>query len=71
MDRQKKKLPKDYPQFIFRISAEDKKRLSALIKAVQTLYNRTRPEDEKIINKNDVIIEALERGLNQMRRNKL
>ena len=58
-----KKLPSEYPQFSFRLSKEKKREFTTLVTAVQTSRNRRRKEGDPFVNKNDVIIEALEKGL--------
>lgn len=72
MEHQKKKTPADYPQFAFRLSSNDQKeRLNKMIEAVQAIYNRgLDKETEKKINKNDIIVEALEIGLSTMKKRK-
>ncbi|MES3037160.1 MAG: hypothetical protein V4736_04560 [Bdellovibrionota bacterium] len=59
----KKKLPNDYPQMIFRISEEDKKRISQLVDKVTRLHNDNLLPHMKKIRKNDVIVDALFYGL--------
>jgi hypothetical protein len=71
MKREKKKAPADYPLFAFRISETDKDRLNKLIEEIQELYNAERAHDEKHINKNDVIVAALDKGLALLKRGKL
>jgi hypothetical protein len=68
MQREKKKTPTDYPQFAFRIKAEDKERLNRLIDEAKRRMNVGRADDEKVINKNDVIVAALALGLKQLKR---
>jgi hypothetical protein len=58
-----KKLPSEYPQFAFRLSQPKKDELSALVEKIQASRNQKRGDGEPFINKNDVIIEALEKGL--------
>lgn len=65
--RKKGKKPSDYPQFAFRISDEVKDKLNILVEEVTDLYNRHVPEGEYLFRKNDVIAEALECGLKQMK----
>ena len=65
--RKKGKKPSDYPQFAFRVSDEIKDRLSSLVEEVTDLYNKHVPDGEYLFRKNDVIAEALERGLKQMK----
>lgn len=59
--------PSDYPQFAFRLSAEEKEHLSKLIEEVTTLYNKSVGPGEYLYRKNDIIVEALEKGLKAMK----
>lgn len=61
--------PSDYPQFTFRITEELKERLNNLVEEVTNLYNRHVQEGEYVYRKNDIITEALELGLIQMKKN--
>lgn len=63
---QNKKNPSDYPQLAFRVTKANKERLNALIDQVQEELNQLRGDDDPFINKNDVIVEALEKGLKLM-----
>ncbi len=63
---QNKKGPADYPQFAFRVTKANKERLNAIIEGIQEEMNRRRGEDDPFINKNDVILAALEKGLKLM-----
>lgn len=63
-----KRLPSEYPQFAFRVSKKKKDELTVLVEAVQDKRNRRREEGAPFVNKNDVIIEALEYGLNAMKK---
>jgi len=65
---QNKKAPSEYPQMGFRVTKSDKDRLNSLIDEVQELLNRRRRDDEPFINKNDVIIRALDEGLKVIRK---
>ncbi|MGK5087034.1 hypothetical protein WDW86_05705 [Bdellovibrionota bacterium FG-2] len=62
----KKKKPSDYPIFAFRVEAQNKEDLMAMVKKVVRIRNKRVKEDEKIIRKNDVILEALASGLRAM-----
>ena len=66
--KDEKKIPSEYPQFTFRVSKEKKDELIDLIEMIQTTRNKRRSEDDPFINKNDVIIEALELGLSTMKK---
>lgn len=66
--RKQGKRPSDYPQFAFRISEELKERLNKLVEEVTELYNKQISEGEYLYRKNDIIAEALEIGLLQMKK---
>ena len=66
--RKKGKKPSDYPQFAFRISEELKKKLNLLVEEVTDLYNKQLEDGEYLYRKNDIIAEALEIGLMQMKK---
>jgi hypothetical protein len=66
--REHKKVPGDYPLLAFRVSDEVKKELTALIDQVQAYYNRALKSEQLPYKKNEIAIEALRRGLRQMRR---
>jgi hypothetical protein len=63
MKREKKAKPSDYPIFAFRISEEEKGRLNDEIERVVDHLNKSLSEDDRIWRKNEVIVEALKRGL--------
>lgn len=63
MKRQRRALPSDYPIFAFRISATDKKRLTRIISEVHEIQNKRLPSEFKRLNRNDIVIKALEIGL--------
>ena len=67
--QKKGRRPSDYPQFAFRLTAETKEHLSSMIDEVTDLYNKSVPPGEYLYRKNDIIIEALEIGLAQMKKN--
>ncbi len=67
--QKKGRRPSDYPQFAFRLTAETKERLSALVDEVTDIYNKSVSAGEYLYRKNDIIIEALEMGLKQMKKN--
>lgn len=70
MKKDQKKTPSDYPQIAFRLSSEEERNhLNSLIDEIQEAYNANRKEGEKMIRRNDVIIEALEKGLKIIRKN--
>lgn len=67
--RREGKKPSDYPQFTFRITEELKTRLNELIEEVTDIYNKKIDDGEYLYRKNDIIAEALELGLMQMKKN--
>lgn len=66
--KNEKKVPSEYPQLTFRVSKAKKNELMVQVEAVQNARNERRKPDEAFINKNDVIIEALELGLKAMKK---
>lgn len=70
MQEQRRK-PSDYPQFAFRVTAEKKDRLSEMINEVTELFNKNVSPGEYLYRKNDIIIEALEIGLKQMKKHQM
>ncbi|MGE0631248.1 MAG: hypothetical protein AB7O96_02490 [Pseudobdellovibrionaceae bacterium] len=64
----KKKRPQDYPQMAFRISKEDKKRINALAEEIVQKSNRRLSPQDKVFRKNDVLIDALYKGLLDLKR---
>lgn len=63
-----KKTPADYPQMAFRVSEEDKNRLLSLINEVHSLANSKITEDQRRVKKNELIVDALWKGLLDMKR---
>jgi hypothetical protein len=63
-----KKLPSEYPQMAFRVSEEEKLRLTNLIEDVQSLFNKRRKEGDPFFNKNDIIVRALDEGLKVLKK---
>lgn len=63
-----RKLPSEYPQFAFRLTKAKKDELTDLVEMIQTARNKRRKEGAPFINKNDVIIEALELGLKMIKK---
>lgn len=61
--------PSDYPQFAFRTTEEFKERINGLVEEVTELFNKNIQEGEYLYRKNDIIAEALELGLMQMKKN--
>lgn len=68
--RMKREKKAAYPVFAFRIPQKDKVWLDQELDRLKAIVNRDRAEDEKVINKNDVILEALKLGFIQIRQGK-
>ena len=66
-NRKTRKKPEDYPIMAIRVSEEVKKELTAMIEKVQSSYNRALKDEHVKYKKNDIVIEALRRGLRQMK----
>ena len=64
----RKKTPKDYPLFSFRLSQADKEEISDGIDELVALRNHSRSEDLKMVRRNDVIVESLKEGLQLLNR---
>jgi hypothetical protein len=56
-----------YPVYAFRISLEDLRWLKRELDAVVGVVNRRKAQDDKLIRKNDVLVEALRRGFASIR----
>ena len=67
MKRPLKKKPSDYPQFAFRINQETKAKLLTEVEAVQKLYDRGLAKNERSLNKNEILVMALEIGLQRLK----
>lgn len=63
MKSAKLKTPEDYEIFSFRTTKAEKDQLNAAIDEVVKLYNKNRDDNKRVIRKNDVIMEAIEKGL--------
>lgn len=70
MKPKKLKTPDDYEIFSFRTTKAEKDQLNAAIDEVVTLYDNNRDSDKRVIRKNDVIMEALQKGLNLIKQRK-
>jgi hypothetical protein len=72
MERKRKKVPSDYPQFSFRLTtAKEKDDLVTSINAIRNLYNEEiDKKTERKFNLNDIIMEALRIGLSEMKKRK-
>lgn len=69
MKQERKKSPKDYPQFSFRVAETEKVEIQRLVEEVCTLYNRDKTEADYVVRKNDVLVEALLKGLKELKQN--
>jgi hypothetical protein len=65
--KKKSSSTKDYPLFAFRLSEEAKKRLMTQVNEVTNLLNSKVKEDEYRYRKNDIIVNALEKGLKSLK----
>lgn len=70
MKNTKKMCPADYPTFIFRVSKTDKATLVSAIGKALRIVRSNQNEDEKLHNKNDVIVEALKIGIKAIEKRK-
>jgi hypothetical protein len=61
--KERKKKPSDYPRFAFRVSKAQKDSLTGLINELESLSNASLGEDDRVVRKNDVIVECLLDGL--------
>lgn len=69
MKRRKKKSAKsEYPQFAFRISSEAKTQLKARLESLKAKANKDNVPDDEIINMNDILIDAINIGLDSLER---
>lgn len=64
----KKRVPGDYPTMAFRVSPKDKEGLSKLLNHIHQLANKGEWDDGKRIKKNDLIVEALYKGLGELKK---
>jgi hypothetical protein len=56
-----------YPILAFRISEAEKGELMVLVEYIHAALRKRQADDEKVFRKNDVMIEAMFRGLRQMK----
>ena len=74
MKREKRiRNPKDnsYPQYSLRIPearTEQFERIKAMVEDIFNRFKASQKDDEKTINRNDIMIEALEKGLKELKR---
>ena len=62
----KLKKPSEYPQFSFRISEDDKLKLTVKLDEVLERLKENSKEGERIPKKNALILRAIRRGLSQI-----
>ena len=60
------KKPNDYPLFAYRVLPGIKVSMTEMLERVLKLYNSKLSENEKPLKKNDIFVQALERGLNEI-----
>ena len=66
----KRRQPSDYPTFTFRLSGEDKAVLMKRVRTTRDTLNKNVKEGERIWLKNQVIVEAMNLGLNILNKRK-
>lgn len=54
--------------FAFRVSKKDKAWLNKELNALKTMANKVRTDGTRVINKNDLILEALRFGLDKAKK---
>lgn len=67
MKAKKKKDPNDYPLLAVRMPEDVKTEIMADVKKIQAVYNKSIVDGEMKFRMNDIIIEALRKGLKQMK----
>jgi len=71
MKRRKLKHPNDYPLIAFRVLEQSiKDEIDREVKVVLKLYNKDLREGDKRFRKNDILVEAIRKGLKQLKRQK-
>jgi hypothetical protein len=69
MENKRKKTYLDYPHMGFRLSEEDKNEIQERVNRLVDIYNSKQNEEDKLVRKNDVIVDALKRGLSLLEAN--
>ena len=69
MKQPRKKRPEDYSIMAFRLDENTKIELYKAIDEAHRRMNLKRGSEQKVIRKNQIIIEALRLGLKQLKRN--
>lgn len=63
MEPKKRKTSADFPQFQFRITETDKDEIQSRVDTLVKIINSKLSNDHRPFRKNEIIIEALKRGL--------
>lgn len=63
VEPKKRKTSADFPQFQFRISEEEKERIQNQLEKLMKLMNSKIGKEDRPFKKNEVIIDALKRGM--------
>lgn len=66
MEPKKRKSSADFPQFQFRISESDKDEIQSRLEKLVDLMNSKVGKGHRPFRKNEIIIEALRRGLSSL-----
>ncbi len=67
IELEKKKDSNEYPLVAFRVSQEEKDEIMQMIDDLVEIINKHKQEDEKSVRKNKVFVEAIKRGINDIR----
>lgn len=65
-----KKQPKDYPQFYFRLTEDEKKQIDELVQEILDIELSKHKEGEFLPKRNSIIVRALTRGLKTIKSEK-
>ena len=63
IELEKKKDSNDYPLVAFRVSQEEKDEIMEGLEELVNIINKNKDEDEKLARKNKVFVEAIKRGI--------
>ncbi len=67
MESRTKKSPADYPQFLIRLSKEDKELIEAQIEELLDVLNKSIGPRQIKFKKGEIAVEALKRGLIELK----
>lgn len=67
MESRIKKSPADYPQFLIRLSKEDKEQIEAQIEELLDVLNSNIGPRQRKFKKGEIAVEALKRGLVELK----